>query len=359
MDAVEQLLTSALRRPEQLRIDGPSTARIVRGVARRRRRRRAVTVGTALLPAAVLTGVLTGHRTDGTTPRPADPSSTVVPWRDDPATLPPLATRPPGHALYRACRGAQLRAGHPFVGAAAGTMGIRIPLTNTGGSACTLQGYPSSLIGVRADGSTEAVHAQHSAIYGGDGSTDPANLRSGEATELTLTTSGACDALNRPTPPPGDPLKAVRIGVAGGGQVLAAAQFDPTCGLGVTRFGKPRQAVELPPNTYPDLHAELRLPGRVLAGAVLHFSVILSNTGNNTLTFRGCPTYQEGTYLRESKQRILRLNCDQAPSLAPGESREYAMQLPALTAPGTAKVDWDIPTAYGTSAGGTVLVTSA
>lgn len=358
MDGLERLVSSALLAADHVSPEGLSAARIVQGATRRRRRRRITAVGSVIVAVTVLAGVVTAIGQGPPASAPAQPTNGVVPWRDDPAVLPPAATREPRSALFSACTSSQLRAGHPDGGVGLGNVSTRIPLTNIGSSGCTLLGYPTSLVGVRPDGSTEVLHAHHG-TYFGEGSSDPINLMPGVSTELTLGTGDACDAFNRPTPLPGDPLQAVQVGVPGGGQVLAVAQLDPTCGLGVTRFGPDLPPVEPYPNLYPDLHAELHLPASVPAGSILHFTVVLTNTGTTVLTFHDCPAYQEGSYLGQAQQRTLRLNCDQNPTLNPHETREYAMELPALTMVGTAKVGWSIPTAQAASSGGTTLITAS
>ena len=136
MDGLERLVSSALLAADQVSLDRLSAARIVQGAARRRRRRRVTAVGSVIVAVTVLAGLLTVLRPGLPASAPAVPSNGIVPWRDDPAVLPPTATREPGSALFSACTSSQLRAGHAEGGVGLGNVSTRIPLTNISSGGC-------------------------------------------------------------------------------------------------------------------------------------------------------------------------------------------------------------------------------
>ena len=88
-------------------------------------------------------------------------------------------------------------------------------------------------------------------------------------------------------------------------------------------------------------------PGTLRNGAVLDYTVTLTNVSGHTLRFDPCPGYAEG--LKGAVVANYELNCAAVPELAAGKSRTFAMELQLNGATrvddGTYQLDWliDMP----------------
>jgi hypothetical protein len=333
---------------------------------RRVRRRRTVlaVAASALAATAVAGGVgaLAWQRTVAvpatSTPTPAPSSDAVVPWVNEPAQL-PAPTRPsPVAPAYLPCRASQLTARAGGGGAAAGNQSTPVVLTNASSTPCSLSGYPTSLVGIRSNGTRRTLRPTHGTMFDFE-TARPADLRSGQHTELIIATSSGCEALNHPPPVTGDPYVRVRIGIPGGGTITAPAAFDASCGVGVTTFGLPALPDPEPVSSYPGLIGHVQRPERVQAGTTLHYSVTLTNTASTPIRLDPCPVYEESYFVAgEPRSLVLRLNCSTVTMLEPGQNVRYAMEMPISSSTGQAKFGWSMPAA-NISAGGILQIDAA
>jgi hypothetical protein len=127
----------------------------------------------------------------------ARPLAGVVPWVDRPAPAyapaPPPPPPPPPPARYVPCTAGGLTGRVGGVGMGTGHYTRYLLLTNVSGYACTLEGGPSQITGVRRDG--RRVRLATGATPGislGYGLLGPANLRPGQSAQVALTTTTMC-----------------------------------------------------------------------------------------------------------------------------------------------------------------------
>jgi hypothetical protein len=303
-----------------------------------------------------LAALLVAALTAGCTSTPAAPG--IVPWVDRTASppIPPPSPRPPSPA-YRSCAASSIRAQASFTGAAAGNISNRITLTNIGATPCTLSGYPTSLTGIRADGTQQPLHPTHGTMFD-DAFAWPANLRPGQAAGVSIATADGCAALNT-THLTRRARRAAfvgaRIGLPGGGTVTARSRFNSACGVGLSRIGIAAQPAP-DPHLYAGLDLSVQHPASALAGTTMIFTVTLSNHSGHAVALRPCPVYEEGIYaLGQAAVHIYRLNCGTVRSIAAGRRVSYAMRMPVPAAPGLAKLSWTIP-AGGLFGGGVLTI---
>lgn len=227
-----------------------------------------------------------------------------------------------------------------FTGAATGHFATTVTLKNISHAACTLSGYPTTVIGVRNDQTQRSLKVTHGTFF--DNGYWPANLEPGDTAQFVLGTDDACDALNQPTPQ-SDPFAGLIIGVPGGGSTIEArTAFDAACGVEISELGLPAQPAP-DPTAYQGLLVSMHAPDIAAGGSLLRFTVTLTNKTASVVPLDPCPVYTEGIYARESKQHVYELNCDTVTSIAVGESVSYAMQIPVPDQPGPAKFYWGIP----------------
>lgn len=236
-----------------------------------------------------------------------------------------------------------------------GSVVDRLKLVNVSTASCTLDGYPTSFVGVRDDGNRIMLRPDHGTSIGVDDYSWAANLEPGQAANFAIETRDICDPAGRTGPNPKDAFSGELIGLPGGGSVRGSGAFNPSCGLTVTPIGAPVLSVT-DINDYPGLTAAVRLPATVTAGATLHFTVTLTDTGATPVNLDPCPTYDEGVYpvrMGRPSTHIYQLNCDSVHSIAAGQSVTYAMQIDVPLATGIAKFGWSI--FNSNAAAGTVI----
>jgi hypothetical protein len=305
----------------------------------------------ALIALAVGAVVVAGCASpSGSTAGIAKPSvaARVVPWVDRTAAPPAPPPSPrPAPARYPSCAAHDITARAQGSGAAAGNISTRIKLTNTSGSPCTLAGYPTRLIGVKADGDTRVLHAFHGTMFD-QASAWTANLIPMESAGMEIATADGCSAINSPHPTRRgrrDAFVGEILGLPGGGNVTAQGHFDSACGVGVSRIGQPSRPAP-DPRAYAGLTLSVDRPASADAGTTLRFTVTLANHSDHAVKLVPCPVYQEGIFAgRRSRQRTYRLNCATVGSIGVGQMVVYAMQIPVPTATGEAKFGWSIPEA--------------
>ncbi len=233
-----------------------------------------------------------------------------------------------------------------------------VVLTNAGSSPCSLSGYPTSLVGVHADGRRRSLSPSHGTQFDTQFAW-PADLRPGQSGRLGIATWDACPAAQVPggLSNPAHAYTGEVVGLPGGGTVRADAPFDAVCGVGVTTFGSPEPQ---PSQTgaYPGLQAKADLPATAVAGTTLNYTVTLTNTGDQPVNLVPCPVYSEIINTGTVHSYSYRLNCSTVQSIAAGDSVTYAMRIPVPTGhSGIAKFGWSIPNSATAFAGTTLTIT--
>jgi hypothetical protein len=286
---------------------------------------------------------------------PAD----VVAWVDRPApryvqpTLQPTAL--PTNA--RPCRASDLAASSGDVGAAAGTTNIRIDFTDRADTACVLLGHPD-VAGISSGGAVTPLATAHGSIIG-DAPWPAANISPGQTAAVSISGADACDAAQRGQQ---QIYPRLRITLPSGAHIdVSSHRFDTTCGVSVSRFGVPADA--LPPNdpASSPLTAYLSAPAQVRAGETLTYTVTLRNRGHTAYALVPRPAYEEyvvrgSTFVQPNYY----LNCDSVHELPAGGSVIYQMRLklPATLGIGQAKFGWQLHGEAGPFAAEIVQITN-
>ncbi|TMD60705.1 MAG: DUF4232 domain-containing protein [Chloroflexi bacterium] len=86
------------------------------------------------------------------------------------------------------------------------------------------------------------------------------------------------------------------------------------------------------------LSAVIDAPATVAADGVLRYTVTLTNVTPTTYVFTECPIFSE-QFVKNMRRYYL--SCETTPSLAPGQSATFAMEL-SLEPPLTPREDWDL-----------------
>jgi hypothetical protein len=288
---------------------------------------------------------------------------TAAAWVDRPAPAYVIPTPTP--TVYptdaRPCQASDLTAVPGAIGAAGGTTNIRIEFTNRAGTGCVLLGYPTSVVGVAADGAATALDAGHGSIIG-DQPWPAANIAPGQTAAVNISSSDECEAIQRdehrvyPT---------LRIGLPSTDAINVASRgFDTICGVWASQFGVPAHA-ELPNEPTPSpLTARLTAPTTAQAGETFAYTVTLHNRSDTSYALAPCPAYEEylgvavrgATFVHENYY----LNCDTVQQIPAGGEVTYQMrlQLPAdLGGTGPAKFGWQIQGEAGPAVATEVEVT--
>jgi len=297
---------------------------------------------SAALLAVVLAAACTG-------PSPAPESDTAtgsapVTWLDAPTPTPgPVAQSP---TQVRPCGASDL----PATATYARTGGVSqsdsdvIELRNAGASACTPDA-DARLEYTDEGGQVRALPTDRT----GPPTRTPATIAPGETATLPVIISHACDAA--PLSYQGIVLieAGTRIPVPG----LRLTGTCPTVHLGA--WQPPQRPDPIPAHlAYGGVQALVDAPVSVRAGAVLDYTVTLTNLGSASLSFEPCPVYQESLYKVSVSYR---LNCPSG-GLAAGGSVRFAMRIPVpdYAPAGRYLLDWTIVEAGGTSATGSAPI---
>jgi hypothetical protein len=98
----------------------------------------------------------------------------------------------------------------------------------------------------------------------------------------------------------------------------------------------------------PDIDVSIVVNTQAPLGGILDYRVTLTNVSGQTIDFDPCPGYVES--IKGLVVARYLLNCSAVPSLAAGESRTFAMELPLRdverAVPGTYPLDWLIDNPY-------------
>lgn len=160
-----------------------------------------------------------------------------------------------------------------------------------------------------------------------------------------------------PAPPQGTVLG---FQLPGGTGSLRVPIDDPRNGATVAACGgslsvTPFQATAAPETTLPpdpvhSLAIQLDVPHSVAAGATLHYTVRLRNSGVQAVAFPAeCPVY--GEWVPGFAKDFFVLNCGPVGAIQPGQSVSFAMELtvPRTTTPGGYTLYWNF--AFGVDLG--------
>lgn len=339
-----------------------ATARVARGVTRRRRRRNLAIAGVAVA-VALLVGVpallVNQHGAALPPAHPSPPASpspavTAVPWLDQPGIMPTTGV-PAARPTATPCTENDLAQTAKVVGAngAAGTQIQTIALSVVGTRRCTLAGSPTLLV---RDGSgnlfTPPSDRNFPPPY--PAGQEPATVDPGEAALVTIDTSLSCNGGI------GDRVfTEVYLKVGAGRVRVDQLRLDYTCdAVSVGRWYRPTGQQEAPaPLTDAGITASIQAPASVAAGGRLEYVVTLANPNDSAVDLNPCPVYRQTFY---KSSALLTLNCTQGPtSLAAHSSVSYAMriQVPDYAPAGPAPLSWEIEEARGATATVTTQVT--
>jgi hypothetical protein len=141
----------------------------------------------------------------------------------------------------------------------------------------------------------------------------------------------------------------LRIGLPGGGSLdVVAGGFDTGCGVSVSQFGVPADAVPAVNPPLSPLTAEIIAPATVVAGTTLRYTVTLANPSSTDVSFSPCPAYQEfvgsGSTTWFATVRNYQLNCAATTAIVAASSVTFEMELalPADQPGGPAKFGWSL-----------------
>jgi hypothetical protein len=123
-----------------------------------------------------------------------------------------------------------------------------VVLTNTSSTRCSLSAYPTTVVGVHADGTRHILHVWDHWVHQFAGWYSwPANLPPGGRAKIAVIWSTGCATTNEDGP--ATQYVEVVLGLPNGGTISAPAKFDSVCDVGYTRFGTeppPRRPHRLP-----------------------------------------------------------------------------------------------------------------
>lgn len=261
-----------------------------------------------------------------------------VAWVDRPVApfVEPTAVPLPTDA--RPCQPSDLTIRVGAFGAGLGNLNLPVDFLNRSDSSCVLIGEPT-LDGVRANGSLVPLHVTSGSYFGDPG--PPSNFGPGQVAALNISGVSGCSA--RTFYPTFD------LGLPGGGSVdFPTDNFPVGCGVWVSQFGVPADAVPATDTPLSALTAKITAPSTAKAGTTLTYSVTLSNTTGAAYSLSPCPAYTEfvGTGSTTWVATVLNyeLNCDATPAIPARGSVTFQMRLalPADQPAGSGKFGWDL-----------------
>jgi hypothetical protein len=286
------------------------------------------------------TPAITPVATSAATPPPV---VGVVPWVDAPAPAFVEPTPGPYPTDARPCRQQDLAVKVGPGGGALGNYNLPVSFSNVSNTACLLAGSPT-IAGLTAAGRLVPLKASKGSYFGDPGPT--ANMGPEGVTVLNISTADACDEILAgvhkvyPT---------LRLGLASGGSIdIPGGGFDTICGVSVSAFGVPADAPSAAGPPLSPLTAAISARATAVPGAVLEFTVTLTNPTATDVSLAPCPAYTEfvgsGDTTWVATIRDYYLNCAAATTIPAGGALTFAMHLalPANQPAGMAKFGWDI-----------------
>jgi Protein of unknown function (DUF4232) len=276
------------------------------------------------------------------------PAAGIVPWADLPAPAFVEPTPAPYPTDARPCRQQDLAVKVGPGGGALGNYNLPVSFVNVSTTACLLAGSPT-IAGLTAAGTLVPLNASGGSYFGDPGPT--ADMAPGGITALNISGADACPAII------GGAHKVyptLRLGLASGGSIdIPGGGFDTVCGVSVSAFGVPADAPSTAGPPPSPLTAAISAPATAAPGAVLEFTVTLSNPTAADVALEPCPAYEEfvgsGDTTWVATIRDYYLNCATASTIPAGGTLKFAMRLalPANQPAGTAKFGWDIQGGVG------------
>ena len=246
-------------------------------------------------------------------------------------------------AKFAACASTDLTASDGDIGLGVGKLADYIVLTNTGGKACTLSGGPSSLIGIRADGTRKTLATGPPGPFGN--LVGPANLQPGQSAQVAIITTYLCTAGQAGQT---DTYTSVEIGIGGGDDQTKLSghlhALNAICGVGVSDFGVPDTASDVVSSPLDVLTASAAMPDPVTAGTTTTYQVTLQNPAATAVRLSPCPSYAEFMVQADARPVTARyyLNCQAAPEVPAHGSVTFGIQIATPAVTGTAKYGWSL-----------------
>jgi hypothetical protein len=276
-------------------------------------------------------------------------SAPTVPWLNQAASIPAVATMSAHAVATRACAAGDVRVAAGAAGAWRGMATQEIRITNNGSEACFLPGFPSAQLQPSVD-APQTVGASDSApqLAG-----ERIDLAPGEDAVMLIGTPGVCEAANGAGR---KVAKRLQLALPGGGvKVLDGVHVDTLCGRAtVTHFhrvqadGAGRATTAGSPSgaSLAQLTGTLNAPDTAARGGVLGYTVTLTNPTAAPVSLAACPAYTQSLYADgKAVDATLRLNCAGAGAQIPANaSVSFAMQaqVPADMAGASLKLSWKL-----------------
>ncbi|WLI90781.1 DUF4232 domain-containing protein [Massilia sp. R2A-15] len=264
-----------------------------------------------------------------------------VPFLNQPAAAKAAAT-PAAAGFTHPCSGADLAVAAGPAGAYRGHATQEIRLTNNGAATCHLPGFPSAQL--------QPVGEAPQTVGASDLAPQLANerieLAPGESALMLMGTPGSCDAAAKPQR---KVSRQLQLALPGGGvKVLNGVHVDTLCGrASVIRFHRVQNdGAAKAVSPLEQLAGSVSVADDASRGAMLAYTVTLSNPTAAPISLASCPAYTQSLYADgKSAATTLRLNCGAAGGQIPANSSvSFAMQaqVPADFAPGSLKLSWKL-----------------
>jgi hypothetical protein len=260
-----------------------------------------------------------------------------------------LGLAPAAHAApaARACAAADVQVTVGPAGAYRGQATQEIRIANTGSEACHLPGFP----GVQLQPANEAPQTVGASELAPQLASTPLELAPGEEAIVLLGTPGSCEAANGPAR---KVSRRLQLALPGGGvKALDGVHIDTLCGRAtVMRFervqseGAARAMAMQAAGAISQLTGAISAPDEAGRGAVLRYTVTLTNPTASPVSLAACPAYTQSLYADgKSTDSTMRLNCGGAGGQIPAHaSVSFDMQVPvpASLAAGSGKLSWKL-----------------
>jgi hypothetical protein len=260
-----------------------------------------------------------------------------------------LGLAPAAHAApaARACAAADVQVTAGPAGAYRGQATQEIRIANTGSEACHLPGFP----GVQLQPANEAPQTVGASELAPQLASTPLELAPGEEAIVLLGTPGSCEAANGPAR---KVSRRLQLALPGGGvKALDGVHIDTLCGRAtVMRFervqseGAARAMAMQAAGAISQLTGAISAPDEAGRGAVLRYTVTLTNPTASPVSLAACPAYTQSLYADgKSADSTMRLNCGGAGGQIPAHaSVSFDMQVPvpASLAAGSGKLSWKL-----------------
>ena len=283
---------------------------------------------------------LVGHPPRGHEQRDHGPSASsaasaaktadTVPWSDRTDVEPWVWPAPAARVRTTACRGAALRLDEVNSDGATGHLGLWVRLVNRGTARCTIAGFP--VLSAVSVGRRVTLHPERATWFRDGTQERPATIDPGESAMTVVETSQTCEPQSSPTS-----YAALVLALPDGTRFPTGRDLSTTCPLRLDDWSRSNSGYVEPPARYPGLSARLETPDQAVPGTRLRYVVILANQGHYPVALGPCPGYDQTlapltrTSLAAGKpivHGLWRLRCDAVPTIPPGASVRFKMELP-------------------------------